>query len=123
MVDTGLHALDWQQEEAVQYMLNHTAASEESLRNEVTRYITWPGQATAYKVGQLRLLQLRREAEQKLGHEFDIRDFHQVVLQSAGPLNILEEQVHNYIYPPPSAAVGLTLANMLILFCSLIRFL
>ena len=50
MVDTGLHAMDWSQEEAVEYMLDHTAASEDSLRNEITRYITWPGQATAYKV-------------------------------------------------------------------------
>ena len=50
VVDTGLHALDWRQEEAVEYMLDHTAASEDSLRNEITRYITWPGQATAYKV-------------------------------------------------------------------------
>ena len=50
VVDTGLHAMDWSQEEAVEYMLDHTASSEDSLRNEITRYITWPGQATAYKV-------------------------------------------------------------------------
>ena len=97
MVDTGLHALDWQQEEAVQYMLNHTAASEESLRNEVTRYITWPGQATAYKVGQIKLLELRRFAEEKLGAEFDIRDFREIVLQSVGPLEILQAQVEKYV--------------------------
>merc|ERR1719187_1914518 len=58
VVDTGMHALNLSQEAAVQYMLDHTAASEESLRNEITRYITWPGQATAYKIGQLKLQEL-----------------------------------------------------------------
>jgi len=97
VVDTGMHALNWTQEEAVQYMMNHTAASEESLRNEITRYITWPGQATAYKIGQMKIKELRMRAEEELGDVFDIRDYHEVVLKSAGPLEILEEQVDNYI--------------------------
>lgn len=66
-------------------------------RAEITRYITWPGQATAYKVGQIKLLELRRFAEEKLGAEFDIRDFHEIVLQSVGPLEILQAQVEKYV--------------------------
>jgi len=97
VVDTGMHALDWTQEQAVQYMLEHTAASEESLRNEITRYITWPGQATAYKIGQMKIKELRAKAEEQLGDAFELRDYHEVVLSSVGPLNILEEQVDNYI--------------------------
>ena len=92
-----MHALDWGEEEAVQYMLAHTAASEESLRAEITRYITWPGQATAYKVGQLKILELRAIAEEALGDVFDIREFHEIVLKSVGPLEILERQIIKYI--------------------------
>merc|ERR1712059_53049 len=97
VVDTGMHALGWTQEEAVQYMLAHTAGSEESLRNEITRYITWPGQATAYKVGQLKIQELRDRATEALGEKFTLKDFHEIVLQSVGPLYILEEQVDLYI--------------------------
>jgi len=97
VVDTGMHAKNWTQEEAVQFMMEHTAASEESLRNEITRYITWPGQATAYKIGQMKIKELRLKAEEQLGDAFDIRDYHEVVLKSVGPLYILEEQVDNYI--------------------------
>jgi len=97
VVDTGMHALGWTQEEAVQYMLEHTAASEENIRNEVTRYITWPGQATAYKIGQLKIEELRKRAFEELGENFNIKDFHDVVLRSVGPLDMLEEQVNLYI--------------------------
>merc|ERR1712059_245454 len=71
--------------------------SEESLRNEITRYITWPGQATAYKVGQLKIQELRDRATEALGEKFTLKDFHEIVLQSVGPLYILEEQVDLYI--------------------------
>ena len=67
------------------------------VRAEITRYITWPGQATAYKVGQLKILDLRRRAEEALGEKFDIREFHEIVLQSVGPLEILEDQINKYI--------------------------
>jgi len=97
VVDTGMHALGWTQEEAVQYMLEHTAASEQNVRNEVTRYITWPGQATAYKIGQLKIEELRERATEALAENFDIKDFHDVVLRSVGPLDMLEEQVNLYI--------------------------
>ena len=66
-------------------------------RAEITRYITWPGQATAYKVGQIKILELRKRAEDELGDNFDIRDFHEIVLQSVGPLEILEDQINKYI--------------------------
>ena len=67
------------------------------VRAEITRYITWPGQATAYKVGQIKILELRKMAEDELGDNFDIREFHEIVLQSVGPLEILEDQINKYI--------------------------
>ena len=67
------------------------------LRSEISRYITWPGQATAYKVGQLTILDLRKMAEDSLGEKFDIRDFHQIVLESVGPLEILKKNIDKYI--------------------------
>jgi len=97
VVDTGMHALGWEQEQAVQFMLAHTAASEDGIRSEISRYITWPGQATAYKVGQLTILDLRKMAEDSLGEKFDIRDFHQIVLESVGPLEILKKNIDKYI--------------------------
>merc|ERR1711944_216422 len=90
-INTG-YVEGWAQEEAVQYMLEHTAASEDNIRNEVTRYITWPGQATAYKIGQLKIEELRKRAFEELGENFNIKDFHDVVLRSVGPLDMLEEQ-------------------------------
>ena len=89
--------MNWTQEVAVQYMMKHTAASEASLRNEITRYINWPGQATAYKIGQMKILELRTRAEEALGEAFEPRDYHDVFLNSAGPLNLLEDQVDKYI--------------------------
>ena len=74
VVDTGMHALNWTQEEAVQFMLSHTAASEQSLRNEITRYITWPGQATAYKIGQMKIQELRRKAEEEIPLNFNLKE-------------------------------------------------
>merc|ERR1711874_532675 len=97
VVDTGMHALGWSQDEALQFMLDHTAASETSLRNEITRYITIPGQATAYKVGQLKIKELRKRATSALGEKFNLKDFHDVVLRAKGPLSLLEEQVDLYI--------------------------
>jgi uncharacterized protein (DUF885 family) len=97
VVDTGMHALGWSREEAVNYMLTHTAASPENIRGEVDRYVTWPGQATGYKIGQMKIRELRTKAETEMGTSFNIKDFHEVVLQSAGPLYILEQQVDQYI--------------------------
>ncbi|CAB4063337.1 GUF1 [Lepeophtheirus salmonis] len=92
VVDTGMHALGWSQENAIQYMHDHTAASLENIESEIKRYITWPGQATGYKIGQLKIRALREIAEAALKEKFDIRDFHEIVLMSAGPLDIVEAE-------------------------------
>lgn len=97
VVDPGMHALGWSREKAVEYMMTHSAASEENVKSEVDRYVTWPGQATGYKIGQMKIRELRTKAEKELGERFNIKDFHKVVLDAAGPLNILEQQVQLYI--------------------------
>ena len=95
VVDTGIHEMGWTREQAVEYFKAH--APQESLA-EVDRYISWPGQALAYKMGQLEILKLRKEAEQKLGAKFDIRDFHDVILRDGVlPLELLDEQGQKYI--------------------------
>lgn len=95
VVDTGIHQMGWTREQAIEYFKVH--APTESLA-EVDRYISWPGQALAYKMGQLEIMKLRREAEQKLGAKFDIREFHDVVLRDGVlPLELLEEQGQKYI--------------------------
>jgi uncharacterized protein (DUF885 family) len=95
VVDTGMHAMGWSREQAITYVSEH--APEVSLA-EVDRYISWPGQALAYKMGQLKILELRKEAEQKLGAKFDIGDFHDAVLREGTlPLQLLQEQVEKYI--------------------------
>jgi len=95
LVDTGLHAMGWTREQAIDYFKTH--APSESLA-EVDRYISWPGQALSYKMGQLKIRQLRTEAEQKLGSRFDIREFHDVVLREGVlPLDLLQEQVEDWL--------------------------
>jgi uncharacterized protein (DUF885 family) len=91
VVDTGLHAMNWSRQQAIDYFKAH--APDQSLA-EVDRYISWPGQALSYKMGQLRIVQLRREAEQKLGARFDIREFHDRILRNGVlPLDLLQQQV------------------------------
>ncbi len=91
VVDTGLHAMNWSRQQAIDYFKAH--APDESLA-EVDRYISWPGQALSYKMGQLRIMQLRKEAQQKLGARFDIREFHERILRSGVlPLDLLQQQV------------------------------
>jgi uncharacterized protein (DUF885 family) len=95
VVDTGIHSMGWSREQAIEYFKVH--APSESLA-EVDRYISWPAQALAYKMGQLEILKLRKEAQQKLGTKFDIRDFHDVVLRDGVlPLELLDEQGEKYI--------------------------
>jgi uncharacterized protein (DUF885 family) len=95
VVDTGIHALGWTREQAVAYFREH--APSESLA-EVDRYISWPSQALAYKIGQLKIRQLRTLAEQRLGPRFDVREFHDVVLRNGPlPLDMLGEQVQQYL--------------------------
>ena len=98
VVDTGMHALGWSREQALEYLRSNTALSAQEVRTETDRYIAWPGQALAYKMGELKILELRARAEQQLGARFDIRAFHDTVLDNGGlTLPILERQVDEYI--------------------------
>jgi uncharacterized protein (DUF885 family) len=82
VVDTGMHALGWSRQQAIDFMLANSALAENNIVNEVDRYIAWPGQALAYKLGQLEILSLRTEVKRKTGDDFDIREFHDVVLRN-----------------------------------------
>ncbi len=98
VIDTGIHAKGWTREQAVDYLASNTALSMHEVGTEIDRYIAWPGQALAYKIGELTLWDLRRDAELALGDAFDIRDFHDVVLTSGGvPLELLKSMVGQYV--------------------------
>jgi prolyl oligopeptidase len=98
VVDTGIHAKHWTRQQAIDYFKANAAKTQADIINEVDRYISWPGQALAYKVGQLKILELRTEAERQLGQKFDIRDFHDAVLSNgAVPLEVLERQVQDWV--------------------------
>ena len=95
VVDTGMHFKRWTREEAMDYMKKKTGMSDTEVRVEIERYIVWPGQACSYKVGMLKILELREKAKQELGENFDIRDFHSAVLDHGEPpLFIVEELVN-----------------------------
>tara|TARA_B100001063_G_scaffold151306_1_gene141192 strand:- start:1285 stop:3066 length:1782 start_codon:yes stop_codon:yes gene_type:complete len=98
VVDTGMHMYGWSRERAMQFMSENTALSLHNVKTETDRYITWPGQALSYKIGELTIKHLRKEAEQALGQNFDIREFHHQVLRHGSvPLSVLEAQVRLYI--------------------------
>ena len=98
VVDTGIHSKKWTREQAVQYMLENIANPEGDIRSEIDRYIVWPGQATAYKIGMLKIGDLKKQAQAELGDKFDIRGFHDVVLANGSvPLSVLEELVNEWI--------------------------
>ena len=98
VADTGLHWYGWTREEASACFYENTALAPLNIENEVTRYMGWPGQATAYKIGELKILSLRRAAEDTLGDRFDIRAFHDAVLsQGAVPMDVLDHQIHDWI--------------------------
>ena len=98
MVDTGLHDKKWTREQAIQYLVDNTPNSKGEAVNAIERYIVMPGQATAYTVGMLKMLELREKAKTALGDKFDIRQFHDVVLKNgAVPLDVLEQLVDQYI--------------------------
>jgi uncharacterized protein (DUF885 family) len=98
VIDTGVHEKHWTREQMVDYFHRYTAMDEPNVQSEVDRYIAWPGQALAYKLGQLRILALREEARQKLGTKFDLRAFHDAVLQNGAlPLDVLDTQVKAWI--------------------------
>ena len=105
VIDTGVHAKGWTRDQALAYLRDRTALSEHEVTTEVDRYISWPGQALSYKLGELAIVRLRGEAEQALGEDFDIKAFHDMVLALGSvPLPVLETQVRAFI--ATSAAVG-----------------
>jgi uncharacterized protein (DUF885 family) len=98
VVDTGMHTMGWSRQQAIDYMLENSVLAENNIVNEVDRYLTWPGQALAYKVGQIEILRLRDEARRRLGERFDIRGFHDAVLRNgAVSLAMLRDQVEAWI--------------------------
>ncbi|HBL30545.1 MAG TPA: DUF885 domain-containing protein [Acidobacteria bacterium] len=98
VVDTGLHTMGWTRKQAIDYMASNTALSLHEVETEIDRYISWPGQALSYKMGEIKIKELRRRAEQALGERFDVRAFHDVVLGSGSiPLSVLEQNVDRWI--------------------------
>jgi uncharacterized protein (DUF885 family) len=105
VVDTGMHAFGWTREQARAYLREHTALSEREVQTEIDRYIAWPGQALAYKTGEMQILELRERARRTLGARFDLRAFHDVVLGAGGvPLPVLQRRVTEYIDSAGGAA-------------------
>ena len=98
VIDTGIHQYGWSRQQALDYLASHTALSQHEVETEVDRYISWPGQALAYKLGELTILRLRSEAETTLGPRFDERSFHDTILALGSvPLNVLEDRMHAWI--------------------------
>lgn len=98
VVDTGVHAKGWSEQEAVDYFLANSSLAEGAIRSEVQRYIVWPGQATSYKIGMMKIVELREKAQAELGQKFDIKAFHNTVLGGGAlPLEILERRVDDWI--------------------------
>ncbi len=98
VIDVGLHAKGWSRDEAVKYLSENTALSLHEVNTEINRYISWPGQATAYKIGELKIKELRKRAEEKLKDKFDVREFHDTVLsRGTVTMKILEAMIDQYI--------------------------
>jgi uncharacterized protein (DUF885 family) len=98
VIDTGIHHKHWTREQALKYFTENAGKNETDIVNEVDRYISWPGQALAYKIGELKIKALRAEARQKLGVRFDVREFHDTVLSTgAVPLDVLETNVRHWV--------------------------
>jgi uncharacterized protein (DUF885 family) len=98
VVDTGLHSKNWTRQQAIDFMKRYLAKPESEIIIEVDRYIAWPGQALAYKIGQMKISELRKKAEQVLGEQFNIREFHDQVLASGAiPLNLLETRIDQWL--------------------------
>ncbi len=98
VVDTGIHVKNWTKEQAVEFLKSNTALSIHEVHTEIDRYISWPGQALSYKIGELKIRELRELAEKELGAKFDIREFHEIILEEGTvTLSILENRILNYI--------------------------
>src|SRR2546422_9341930 len=95
VVDTGIHALGWSRQQAIDFMKENTAKAETDIIVEIDRYIVWPGQALAYKIGELKIKELRAKASRELGARFDVRTFHNAVLDDGPlPLDLLETRIN-----------------------------
>jgi uncharacterized protein (DUF885 family) len=98
VIDTGLHAKKWTREEAIVYMMDNVGEVRSEAQSEIERYIVWPGQATSYMIGRVKILELRERAKKELGNRFDIKDFHSAILMNGIlPLTVLEAVVDDYI--------------------------
>ena len=98
VIDTGIHYFGWTRKQAIEFMEQNSGLSKHNIRAEVDRYIAWPGQALAYKIGELKIKELRARSEERLGQAFDIREFHDVVLSAGGiSLDLLEERVDAWL--------------------------
>lgn len=98
VVDTGMHVMGWSRERAMSFMQDNTALSLHNVKTEIDRYISWAGQALSYKIGEITIRNLRKKAEEKLGQNFDVREFHYQILKNGSvPLNVLEAQINTYI--------------------------
>ena len=98
VVDTGIHSLKWTREQAIRFLKNNTASSEQDIASEVDRYIAWPGQALAYKMGELEIRELRTKAEKRLKRSFNIREFHDELLNDGAlPLDILQLKMGRWV--------------------------
>jgi len=107
VVDTGMHAKHWTRAQAISYFLENSPRPELDVTNEVDRYIAYPGQALAYKIGQLKIRELRTRAEQALGPRFDVRAFHDAVLLPGSlPLDVLETRIDGWIAEQKKSATG-----------------
>jgi uncharacterized protein (DUF885 family) len=98
VVDTGMHTMGWTRQQAIDYFRENTGKTDQDVIAEIDRYIVWPGQALAYKIGQLKIRELRKEAESRLGAKFDKRKFHDAVLENGAlPLNVLEAHMKKWL--------------------------
>jgi uncharacterized protein (DUF885 family) len=102
VVDTGMHAQGWTRDQAIQFFKDHTGKTDQDITVEVDRYIVWPGQALAYKLGQLKIRELRTQAEKRQGAKFNVRSFHDAVLENGAlPLNVLSVRIENWMAVTP----------------------
>ena len=98
VVDTGMHYRGWARQQSIDFFMDNAAKTETDIVNEIDRYISWPGQALAYKIGQLKMLELRRKCEQTLGDDFDIKAFHDEMLGGGAlPMEILETRMNRWL--------------------------
>ena len=98
VVDTGIHAFGWSRQKAIDYLASHTALPQSAVEDQIDRYISWPGQALSYKMGEIKIRELRAKAEKELGTQFDIRSFHDTVIgQGSLPMAVLEDVINDWI--------------------------